>query len=670
MSQRNRRAPAFEPVEPRFLLTLNFIFDYTYDAAGFFTANPQAKLVLQEAAALLGNQIQNNLAAITPDPTAGNTWSLFFTSPGDGSSVTVNNPVIPANTVLIYAGGSTDPNAPIGVGGPAGYLDNGTSDWQNLVTNRGEPNGPGIDAGAVSFAAQPVAGDSTYSWSFAGTSGMPTSHQFDFLSVAEHELAHALGFGLSSNWTSLINQTNNTFLGPRADALYGGPVPLDPATGDGHWAGGVTFQGVQPLMDDAEPLMNGTRRSMTPLDWAGMQDIGWITDQLVISGQPPDNAGVGAPFGLTVAVVGGTGGLDTTYTGAITVSLAANPTGATLGGTLTANVVGGVATFNNLTIDTPGVGYVVQAAAAGLASTGTDVFDVGHSTSTVDFTGNGRSDLGVFRVATAQWLVQLPGGGALTPTFGASNMTDIPVPGDYLGNGQTQLAVFRPSTAQWFIQGMGVFSFGATNLFDIPVPGDYLGNGKTQLAVFRPSTAQWLIQGIGAVQFGAPNLADIPVPGNYSGVGPTQLAVFRPSTGQWLINNEGAISFGGLNLTDVPLEAPIGALLALGKIPTAGGTRALNVFGAHAAPTPSTLISTRSAVAFAPVAVSATPTTAVTSAPAVAAKSTPAAVRCAPTRHATALDPRIALYRKPAPTRAPRAADRWASRPPVRLLDY
>jgi hypothetical protein len=61
----------------------------------------------------------------------------------------------------------------------------------------------------------------------------------------------------------------------------------------------------------------------------------------------------------------------------ITVSLFANPGGATLSGTLSATVSGGVATFEGLSLDKVGNGYVLQAAAAGLATGYSNSFNVG-----------------------------------------------------------------------------------------------------------------------------------------------------------------------------------------------------------------------------------------------------------------------------------------------------
>ena len=53
-------------------------------------------------------------------------------------------------------------------------------------------------------------------------------------------------------------------------------------------------------------------------------------------------------------------------TDAVTLSLDSNPGGATLAGTLTVSALSGVATFANLSLDRPGLGYVVQATSGAL----------------------------------------------------------------------------------------------------------------------------------------------------------------------------------------------------------------------------------------------------------------------------------------------------------------
>ncbi len=59
----------------------------------------------------------------------------------------------------------------------------------------------------------------------------------------------------------------------------------------------------------------------------------------------------------------------------VTIALGANPTVATLGGTMTVNAVAGVATFPDLIVDRSGIGYTLVASSAGLTAISTP-FDV------------------------------------------------------------------------------------------------------------------------------------------------------------------------------------------------------------------------------------------------------------------------------------------------------
>ena len=52
----------------------------------------------------------------------------------------------------------------------------------------------------------------------------------------------------------------------------------------------------------------------------------------------------------------------------MTLALASNPDGATLGGTLAVNASAGVATFAGLTLDKAGAGATLQATGGGLSS--------------------------------------------------------------------------------------------------------------------------------------------------------------------------------------------------------------------------------------------------------------------------------------------------------------
>ena len=96
--------------------------------------------------------------------------------------------------------------------------------------------------------------------------------------------------------------------------------------------------------------------------------------QLQIEG-PYSNVLSGVPFSLTTYAVDPFGNVDSTFNGSVTLSLSMNP-GGSLGGTLTATAVDGVATFSNLTINDPGSGYVIQAASSGLTAGTTLSIDV------------------------------------------------------------------------------------------------------------------------------------------------------------------------------------------------------------------------------------------------------------------------------------------------------
>jgi hypothetical protein len=128
-----------------------------------------------------------------------------------------------------------------------------------------------------------------------------------------------------------------------------------------------------------------------------------------------------------------------------------------------------------------------------------------------DWTGNGQTRIGLFRPSTRGWYFDINGNGQLdsckkldscVKSFGKPG--DLPVVGDWTGNGKTKIGVFRPSTAQWVLDLNGdkkmgrrcakdlcISSFGMPG--DIPVVGDWDGSGTDNIGVFRPATGEWLL---------------------------------------------------------------------------------------------------------------------------------------------------------------------------------
>ena len=98
--------------------------------------------------------------------------------------------------------------------------------------------------------------------------------------------------------------------------------------------------------------------------------------QVVITSEPPATVKLSTAFSLQASIEDAYGNLVTTATNIVSVALANNPGGATLGGTLSISASGGVATFFNLTINKVGNGYTLELSSAGLTSAVTNTIDV------------------------------------------------------------------------------------------------------------------------------------------------------------------------------------------------------------------------------------------------------------------------------------------------------
>ena len=131
-----------------------------------------------------------------------------------------------------------------------------------------------------------------------------------------------------------------------------------------------------------------------------------------------------------------------------------------------------------------------------------------------DFTGDGRSDIAIFRPSSGFWFVlRSEDFSFFAFPFGANG--DVPAPADFDGDGIVDPAVFRPSNSTWFISrstgGTTTEQFGIST--DLPSPADYDGDGKADIAIYRPGPGEWWIKrstgGIFATQFGIGG--DIPI---------------------------------------------------------------------------------------------------------------------------------------------------------------
>ena len=272
--KRSQARLRLERLEDRIVPAVSFVFDYSRDINGFFANNAQAKATLEQAGADLLSRLTDSLSAIVPS--GPDTWDITFFDPSNPSNplLTISNPTIQANTILVFAGGETSHGGELGIGGPGGFDDSGDQAWLDTVQGRGQagalPNTPsqqtdfGPWGGSVSFDMNFL------NWNFGSGPIGPT--QVDFYSVAQHELGHLIGFGTADSWKNQVS--GSTFIGPNAQAEFGGPVPTDAAGSfAGHWADGTLDHGLQATMDPV--AANGARTAFTALDYGGLADMGW-----------------------------------------------------------------------------------------------------------------------------------------------------------------------------------------------------------------------------------------------------------------------------------------------------------------------------------------------------------------------------------------------------------
>src|SRR5262249_50669912 len=105
------------------------------------------------------------------------------------------------------------------------------------------------------------------------------------------------------------------------------------------------------------------------------------SDHLVFATQPTTTVAGQTIATVIVLVEDQNGNLVSNDRSGVTISIANNPAKGTLNGTTTMAAVGGVATFNNLSINTAGVGYTLRggdASLTGVISTNFSITTIAH----------------------------------------------------------------------------------------------------------------------------------------------------------------------------------------------------------------------------------------------------------------------------------------------------
>ena len=278
--------------------------DYSLDTNNFFDTQLKRDL-FQQAVDTLLSRLGDDLSAIAPS--GGNTWTAEFSHPATGASQTSTDLQIAANEIVIYAGGRELGGA-LAVGGPGGFeVSCADTSFCDLVATRGQvgarqqsgappPTDFGPWGGSVSF-------DVTTDFHFSPLTDGLASHQSDFLSTAMHEVAHVLGFGTSGAWETY--STGNVFTGPASRAANGNQsVPL--SSSGGHWVEGTSSDGREAALDPS--LTTGTRKLLTSLDFAALDDVGWELIQPTATVTASHVYADDGNFDIVVTLAGSSGG--------------------------------------------------------------------------------------------------------------------------------------------------------------------------------------------------------------------------------------------------------------------------------------------------------------------------------------------------------------------------
>lgn len=241
-------------------------FDYTYDTGNFFTSAHQS--IMNSIATEFGTRLTDSLAAITVG--GGNSFQPNVGLVTGQTTTLAPSQSIPEDTLRIFVGARALSGSTLAEGGPGGYSAGGSQAFLDNLDNRSQSQPQSVDFGPWGGV---MVFDTNTAWYLDDDLGTVESFaNFDFYSVAIHELGHVLGVGTSPPWISQI--AGATFTGTAAEASYGGPVPL---ANNGHLSKDIdsTFMGALQEPALSPSITAGQRKHFTELDWALLSDVGW-----------------------------------------------------------------------------------------------------------------------------------------------------------------------------------------------------------------------------------------------------------------------------------------------------------------------------------------------------------------------------------------------------------
>jgi streptogramin lyase len=382
-----------------FALTAGFraVFGITSGPDGnvWFTTNGGAGMINPTTDAIAYSAVIPYTYGITAGPD-GNLW---FTVNENPSKIGMINPTTQAITEFATATANSNPwGITVGPDGNLWFAESAVDNLASINPTTGaitEYPVPGADASIIT-------GPDGNLWFTAGNAiGVATLTTSQLVVTTQPPAGVTAGssFGLtltaedsSGNPITSFDGTVTVALGNNpGGATLGGTLSATASNGVATFSGlTLTTAGSgYTLVVTSSGLGEGVTNAMTVTPAAPAQ--------LVITQQPPSTVKVSSRFSMQASVEDAYGNVVTTATGRVSVAFASNPTGATLGGTLTVTASQGVASFTNLMINKTGSGYTLRVSGSGLTSATSNPIGVtrtGQTAGTLDVpVGNPATDL-------------------------------------------------------------------------------------------------------------------------------------------------------------------------------------------------------------------------------------------------------------------------------------
>lgn len=227
--------------------------------------------------------------------------------------------------------------------------------------------GPTVGAQSVTAAVAGVAAMAT----FTATGTVPPAERLAFTTPPATQMLGAAPGAIVVQAQDNAGHPAVSFSGPITLALGSGPAgaTLSGTTTVAAVAGSATFTGVAPTVAGTGYTLTAASSGLVGATSPAFEITAGAATQLVFAVSPgttPIDV-VLAPT-PTVEARDVAGNLATSFTGTVTLALAANPAGGTLLGGLRVAAVAGVARFPAVALPTAGNGYVLSASADGLTS--------------------------------------------------------------------------------------------------------------------------------------------------------------------------------------------------------------------------------------------------------------------------------------------------------------